>query len=971
VGHALHFPPFRLDLVAGQLFRGDEPVALRPKTFSTLCHLAERPGALVTKDELLAAVWPGVAVTEDMPRLSVRELRRALGDDPAAPRFIETVHGRGYRFLGGTRPATVAASARDRDGRAAPEGPIVVGRESELATLGDWLARAETGERVVGFLAGDAGIGKTTLVDAFLAQAAPPGRDVLVARGECREVVDAWEPYRPLLEALHALAAGPARQRIVASLRAHAPTWLAQLPSLLDAAEAAALRQQLHGSTGVRMVREFAGWVEAVTADVPLLLVLEDLHWSDRASLDVLVALAHGRIAARLLVLGTYRPVDAIVAGHPLRAITQELGRKRLCREVMLSALTRGAVQAYLAARFAPGGLGAELVDFVHERSDGNPFFMTAVADQLVRERLLVRRAERWEGAPAAELRSVGIPDTLREMVERQLESLDQDTLAVLEVASVVGVEFAAPAAAAALADPAVEEVEDACDRLVRQGRLLRFLGENAWPDGTAGARYGFRHSLYRDVLYDRIPPSRRQRLHQVVGERLERARAGDCGPIAAELGAHFQKSHDRARAVEYLRQAADVAQKRFADREAIAYLERALALLETMPPSDERTQQELLLRLLLAPSLTVATGHASPELEASSGRVRLLLADLGDTPAHLFALLALFTFELMRGRLDAATEIAERALDLGPRVAPVFANIGVLAAAVTACYRGEFERARRHFEAALAGETPEVWPISFDLPSVAMSHLADRCLVYLGFPEQAVARGEETLARADRLGHPFQQAVAKSTIARMYVVLREPHRARDLGAECLRLCAEHGFPDIAHRTAIVVGWARAVLGETDAVDELPALLEVYPTRAGMVAVTSAHLTVVEAMAAVGRLDEGLRLALEAGRRVEETGERMEEAEVHRWRGELLLALRGRQAWPEARACFERALATARAQAARWFELRAAASLARLSAEQGRRPAARNLLAEALGGFTEGHDRLDLVEARRLLERLR
>ncbi len=520
--------------------------------------------------------------------------------------------------------------------------------------------------------------------------------------------------------------------------------------------------------------------------------------------------------------------------------------------------------------------------------------------------------------ADTAEFAAIGLPETLREMIDRQLDGVPPPTRAMLEVASVAGVEFTAPGVAAALDDARAEDVEERCDALVRQGRLVRFLGESEWPDGTVGARYAFRHALYRDVLYGRLSPSRRQRLHQTVGERLEHA-YGTEPSAAVELAGHFEKSRDRSRAAHYLGQAAEVAQKRFADREAIAYTDRALALLAQLPPSDERTQRELFLRLLLGPSLTVARGHQSSELATSSERVRALCRDLGDTPGHLFALLALFTFELMRGRLDAATEIADRALDLGPRVAPVFVGVGALAVGITRCYRGEFERGRMHLEDVLAGDWPDEWPISFNPGSVAVSHLADRALVYLGHPEQAVARAAETLARGEALGHPFTLAVAKSTIARMWTVLREPQagaRARGgmPGVVCRARVRRHraSHPDHAR-----VG-ARRPRRDRRVVDEMLPLLATYE-QAGMVAITSAHLAVVEAAAATRRFDDALRVVLDAGAAVEATGERMEEAEVHRWRGELLLTLRGRQARPEAQACFERALAVARSQSARWF----------------------------------------------------
>ncbi len=953
----IHFPPFRLDRLAGQLFRGDVPVPLRPKTWAMLCHLASRPGELVTKDEALAAVWPDVSVTEDAPRVAVRELRRALGDDPAAPALIETVHGRGWRFHGVAR-APRAAVADDA---------IMVGREAELATLDGWLDAARAGERIVALVSGDAGVGKTTLLDAFLARS-PARGDVVVVRAECRQMLGTGEPYQPLLEGVAAAAAGPAGPVVTAALRTHAPSWLVQIPSLLVPDEVAALRHRLAGSTGERMLRELATWVDAVAGAQPVVLLVEDLHWSDGATLDALVALAHRRTPVHLLVVATYRPVEAIVTDHPLRDVRQDLVRRRLCRTLALGTLPATAVLAYLAARFGDVATSPALVSFVHERSDGNPFFMTAVADQLVAGGCLVRDGDGWQVDESVPLADVGIPETLREMIERQLDAIDARTQVILDAASVVGTEFAVGTVAAAVADAGVEAVEDACDRLVRQGRLLRAGGEQEWPDGTVTARYAFRHALYRDVLYARLAPSRRHRLHQLAGERLEQAYGGATMLIAAELGGHFARSRDRGRAVRYLGQAAEGAQQRFAEREAIASLSRALELLDGMPPSSERTQQELMLRLMLGPSLSVTLGHTCPELATSSARVRALLPDLGETPGHVFALLSLFAFEVMRGRLDAATELADRACVLGARVAPTFIAIADMAAGIVRCYRGAFAAGRRHLEATLAASSPESFPVSFDPRLVALSHLADRCLVPLGEPAAAVVMGERAAAHAAGLGHPFSRAVASSTVARMYLVLRDPTQAAACAAEALALCAEHGYPDIALRASLIHGWARALGDErADVVDELVPLLASYGQRAGMVAVTTAHLAVVEAAVAAGRLDDALHLVMAAARLVEETGERMEESEVHRWRGEVLLGLRGRQGRAEARSCFEQALAVATAQGARWFALRAATSLARLEGTRGSEARAR--LAAMVDELGAGDEWPDVQDALALVTR--
>lgn len=959
VARRVHFPPFELDLAAGRLTRGERPVALRPKTFAVLCYLVSRPGELVTKEALLDAVWGDVVVTEDVARVSIRELRRALDDDPEHPRFIETVHGRGYRFVARIAEEGASLPAFSRT------GSTVVGRDTELSTLRAWLAEVRAGERIVGLVAGDAGIGKTTLLEAFLAELAPAA--VWVGRSECREPLGVIEPYLPLLEALGQLGSGPAAERLRVSLATHAPMWLAQLPALLDAAQAEQLRTRLAGATGQRMVRELAGWAEAVAADALLVLVLEDLHWADRATLEVLSALAHGRARAQLLVLGTYRPIDAIVAAHPLVGIRTELLRRKLSRELLLSGLGRPAIARYLADRGA-GAAPEPLVDFVHERSEGNPFFMVALLDHLLARGVVRISADGWQLEAGDALAQAGIPDSLRAMLVREVDTVDAATRDVLDVASVVGVEFAAQAVAAGCAGGSVEQVEDACDALARQGRVLHAVGESEWRDGTAGARYAFRHALYRDVVYERMSRARRRRLHQLIGERLEQGYGASAGTIASELAAHFEQGRDFDRALEYLRQTAETAQRRFADREALVSIDRALMLLAEVPDSPERRQRELLLRFTQGSSFLVARGHSDPDLAASCERVRVLCEDLGDVPAHLFAVLLLFVFDLMRGRLDAARDLGDRAIDLATRVLPALAAVGRVAAGLPRCYLGQLEEGVRHLEAAEAADVPREWPSTFDPLLHALGNLTESALVQLGRPEQAIARAAMLQARAEHLGHPFGLAFASHVQGRLYVLLREPAAALAHARRTIAICDQHGLDaELRVRSTLVRGWAETVLDQRRGlVQELRTQLAGFGERVSMVLVTAFHLMVAEVALAEGCLADARELVEAAAALATGTGERIEEAEIHRWRARLALAAGGAEACQAAKTHLHRALEVARRQGARWFELRAAVDLARVWAENGRTPQARDLVARALAPFTAAPDLPDLRAARAL-----
>ena len=391
---AITFSPFRLDLRRGLLLRGTKPIPLRPKTWAVLLYLAERPGVLVAKNELLDALWPDVAVTPDTLNKSIGELRVALGDDSRAPRFIQTVNRRGYRFIAvgmGRRPRprnekifvrddsgisnpienlgteTRRAVASDRapggtptafvdraEPRPEPSKQPFVGREEELQLLTARLAKAHAGERQIVFVTGPAGVGKTALVDAFLESRAvcETAAPVWIGRAGCFEHHGPHEAYLPVFEALERLARPPNVERLVRLMRRAAPMWLAQMPWLVGEADAAALRQSLQGVRAERMPRELAVLIEALTTDLTLVLVLEDLHWSDPSTVDLLTLLAQRRDPARLLVIGTYRPAEVAVHEHLLASAVRTLQVQRQCVEVPLHDLTEEAVRTLSRAAF-------------------------------------------------------------------------------------------------------------------------------------------------------------------------------------------------------------------------------------------------------------------------------------------------------------------------------------------------------------------------------------------------------------------------------------------------------------------------------------------------------------------------------------------------------------------------------------------------------------------------------------------
>jgi DNA-binding winged helix-turn-helix (wHTH) protein len=294
------FVPFRLDTLNQCLWRRrdtgpEERILLSPKTFLVLAYLVENAGRLVTHDELLEAVWPGSVIEPQAVKRHVLNVRSALGDRSKNPIFIETMPKRGYLFIA---PVSAPVAAKSLIGAIGPDRDLV-GRGSAFEVLREMWRRALNGERQIAFITGEPGIGKTALADEFQRQVAVGERSVHIAHGQCIEGYGSKEPYGPMLDALGRLCRGPQAEPLVRILSAEAPTWLAQLPSLLTREHREMPHREILGATRERMLREIGDALESVTAETPLLLVFEDLHWVDDSTVDLISALARRRHPAK------------------------------------------------------------------------------------------------------------------------------------------------------------------------------------------------------------------------------------------------------------------------------------------------------------------------------------------------------------------------------------------------------------------------------------------------------------------------------------------------------------------------------------------------------------------------------------------------------------------------------------------------------------------------------------------------
>src|SRR5262245_57315902 len=438
-------PAIRIEAENEWAWCGERRLDLMPKTFAVLRHLLDHAGRLITKQELMTVAWHDAVVSAAALTSCIRDLRRALGDSSDTPRYIETVHRRGFRFIGPVaRPAPPARSPDASAARGFSKPDLtLVGRETELTRLHDLLGRAMTRRRQLVFVTGEAGIGKTALVEAFVTEIGVTEQH-RVGHGQCVEQYGAGEAYLPVLEALGRLGRAARGDELIQMLKQHAPTWLAQLPALVSDEDLESVQRRAQGATRERMLRELVEALDMLAAESPLVLVLEDLHWSDSATIDLLAMLGRRREPSRLLVLGTYRPADLALGDHPLKTVKRELEVHGQCEELPLQFLSVDAVEAYLGRRFAQEQWPADLPRLLHRRTDGNPLFLVNVIDELLARGGLREANGEWGLAvPTTDL-AIDAPETLAQMVEKQVERLTPDEQAMLTIASVAGAELSA-----------------------------------------------------------------------------------------------------------------------------------------------------------------------------------------------------------------------------------------------------------------------------------------------------------------------------------------------------------------------------------------------------------------------------------------------------------------------------------------------------------------------------------------------
>jgi DNA-binding winged helix-turn-helix (wHTH) protein/tetratricopeptide (TPR) repeat protein len=960
----LEFPPFSLDLARGALMHGDREIELRRRTWQVLLLLVRRAGQIVEKRELLEQVWGDVVVTEQTLSTSIYELRKALGDQPRAPTFIETVHGRGFRFL--VVPTSAPTPSDTERGDAGSAKALadygLIEREEPREILDAALRRAVRGERQLVFVRGEAGIGKTSLVRAF--QDALPAFSVdadgqktrlIQTDAQCVEFSGAGEPFMPVIGALRLLTRGPDARLVTPTLRRLVPPWMAEL---LGAGQSGRSLDEVDAESAVRTLRLLAESLEALAAESTLVIVIDDLQWCDVSTIELLNLLARRSSPARLLIVATMRPAEAANSVDVLEMMFRELVRSQLATRVDLTGLSARSVEV-LIGRLLEGEPAPKLVEDLLEWTDGNPFMLGEMIDFLrVSGRL-------QEGDGVWRLRRDALPDAeatppnVRAAVEARISRLSAPERAALEVAALEGTVFdvtvVSEIAERESGGLGLEEVDALCQKLCEGEEMLTVAPR---LPGAANSAYAFKHALYAQALRLGVVPSRVRRIHGELAVLYER----EGGVPPNVLAHHFEQAAEPARALERYAEAAEQAKLRQAQPDAIQLYRAALRCLPALADGRDRDRWEMNLRLGLGGSIFGISGYTDTEVEPLYERVRALAMGLNEPGVVMVATGGLFFAYLSSGRIESGHREAERLIEVSRALPPIFDDAARTAMGVARFCLGDLSGARAHLERPVGFEPPGGGVTSdVHIPVLRLGALAT-VLAHQGDLRSGAEAAGQTIEAGRSTGRNYDLANAHRQAAEYYALVGDDERAHAEASETIALAEAHGFEQIGSIGRVFLGWALARRTQAaGSVDVIRRAIEDLDRRGYRLMRSTFCARLAEAALDTDQFDEAASAVREGLVYVEASGERRHESDLWRLRAAIL-----RRAGPAdltgAEAAAQTAIDIARDQGADLLLLRALAERARIV------PSARGALHEFL--VTAGPEMagFDLGRARRLVE---
>jgi predicted ATPase len=848
-----------------------------------------------------------------------------------------------------------------------------VGRDRERSELRTAFEAALSGRALIVAVAGEPGIGKTSLVEDFLSELETSMGSCQITRGRCSERLAGTEAYLPLLEALEGLLRGPQGSAVSPLMKQYAPTWYLQVDhSAIDESSERLALSHLQARSQERMKRELSAFFEEASRSSPILFFLDDIHWADVSTVDMLAYLATRLRSMRMMIVVTYRPSELLLTKHPFSQLKLDLQSRGLCKELALEFLSTAEVDRFLAQEFPHHEFPATFSALIHARTEGSPLFMADLIRYLRTRGVLANEGGSWTVTQSVPLLANELPESIRGMIQRKIDQLGDADRRLLTAAAVQGYEFESAVIAAVTASDAAE-IEERLETMEHVYGFVRRAGERQLPNGALSVRYRFVHVLYTNTLYATLTPTRRAKLSLSVADVLVEHYGAHNTEVASNLALLFEVARDMRRAVEYLLVAAQNSFRVFANQEAIALARRGLALLEHLPDTPERLRQEMLLQFSLALPLGATQGIGHPDVGAAFARAYELWKQFG-TQRELFAVPAgLWGFYIVAAQMDTATILAKELLRFAERDAErATLVIARYAMGITLHHSGDHSLALEHFEKGVAAYSLELSPAFSTMivePGVYTMAESARVLWVLGYPDRALRRVTEAIALSGKVPHPEARGFASLFGAFLHQLLGNASESLKYSEAVVAVAKERDIATTLGWGMVLHGWALAHLGQIDeGIQEILESLAAQKAAGSMIARTQFLAILADALIAGSRFEEA-RTAVNDGLEVaESTADHYWDSELLRYKGELILLTMNDV--PEAESYLRQAIEHAREHGAKSLELRATISLARLWKNEGRKSDARHMIGHIYGWFTEGFDTADLIEAKALIAQL-
>jgi len=842
--------------------------------------------------------------------------------------------------------------------------PVLVGRDEEIGLLRRaWQSTKNEGRGQVVTINGEAGIGKSVLLEGLKAEILAENSPQLTMRCSPYHTNSALYPVIKHFKRLAQWQAEDSNEtrldKLETMLKRYEQPLEESVPLMASLLSLALPDGQypILELTPLEQKQQTQDMIVGISMEVaeqrPFLQLWEDLHWADPSTQELIGLLIDQAPTTSLLMMLTSRP--EFVPTWPPRSHITPITLNRLERSHAEAMVTRIAEQKQL-----PG----EVIEHIVTKTDGVPLYVEELTKTILSSDILREAGDHLE--LTGPLSSLSIPETLQESLMARLDRLPQ-VREIAQLGSVLGREFAYEM---------ITGLSTIDEATLQQGLRQLVEAELLYQRGRPPqARYIFKHALVQDAAYGSLLRRPRQHHHMQVAQLLE-SRFPDIAEANPELVAHhYTEAGTTEQAVAYWLKAGQRAARQSAHLEAITHLRQGLNLLTTLPETTERAKLELAFQSTLGPAVVATQGYASPDTGQVYSRSHELCKLVGEAEDIYPALFGVYLFELGRARHERALDLAEELLERAQQSQDSAARAaGHLVMAVSLIHMGKQTIARRHCQEALDLYDPDQHrPIAFRYGleiGTAVNAYCSWTLWLLGYPDQALEHGLQSLDFLERIKHPYTESRALYWNTVLHEFRREWPIVDERASSAMQSAGKHGFALVLATGQIMQGASIAATGQGKAgLQQMRDGLDAYQATGGLFQRTYLLAKFAEALNAEGLPEEGLEALQEAAKLAETSSEFYYESEIHRLRGELLLAASPKDA-VEAEACYQQALEVARRQEAKSLELRAAASLARLWWQQGRQKDAHELLAPIYGWFSEGFDTADLIDAKELLSEL-